>query len=166
MKNFIYGLQSPIDWKFYYVGCSSKNILRPYTHYYNTHNSNVAEWVKTLGCEPMVVIFEREVEFLFERETHWIQILKSRGEPLLNVSIPQPKNIEYTTIVEIGNFIKKKRASVNLTQHEFAEKAGIALTVVRKLEQGNPRCHLPSVLQALKMFGATLIIGKLNSENE
>lgn len=33
-------------------------------------------------------------------------------------------------------FTKDKRKSFNLTQQEFALKAGVALTVVRKIEQG------------------------------
>ncbi len=38
---------------------------------------------------------------------------------------------------ELASFVKERRKSVNLTQEEeFAERAGVALTVTRKMEQG------------------------------
>ena len=36
----------------------------------------------------------------------------------------------------LAAFVKDRRKEVDLTQEEFAERAGIALTVVRKIEQG------------------------------
>ena len=33
----------------------------------------------------------------------------------------------------LADFVKEKRKEVNLTQEEFAERAGVALTVVRKI---------------------------------
>lgn len=56
--------------------------------------------------------------------------------------------------------IIKKRKMVNLDQKEFAEKTGIALTVVRKIEQGKTNINLEGLLQALNMFGCTLEIVK------
>ena len=49
----------------------------------------------------------------------------------------------------LANFVKTKRNEVKLTQEEFAERAGVALTVIRKIEQGKEN-------QVLKMFGHTL----------
>ena len=37
---------------------------------------------------------------------------------------------------KLSKFVKTRRNEVNLTQEEFAERAGVALTVVRKIEQG------------------------------
>lgn len=37
---------------------------------------------------------------------------------------------------ELAAFVQGRGKSVNLTQEEFAERAGVALTVVRKIEQG------------------------------
>ena len=34
----------------------------------------------------------------------------------------------------LATFVKEKRNEVNLTQEAFAERAGVALTVVRKIE--------------------------------
>lgn len=53
-------------------------------------------------------------------------------------------------------FVKLKRKEAGLTQQEFAERAGVALTVVRKIEQGNNNLQLEKVYQVLKMFGHTL----------
>ena len=41
-------------------------------------------------------------------------------------------------------------------QEEFAERAGVALTVVRKIEQGKENLNLEKVNQVLSMFGHTL----------
>jgi y4mF family transcriptional regulator len=56
----------------------------------------------------------------------------------------------------LANFVKEKRNEVNLTQQEFAERAGVALTVIRKIEQGKENLNLEKVNQVLKMFGHTL----------
>ena len=56
----------------------------------------------------------------------------------------------------LSQFVKDKRKSVNLTQGEFALKAGVALTVVRKIEQGKENLNLEKVNHVLKMFGHTL----------
>ncbi|MEL1242558.1 type II toxin-antitoxin system Y4mF family antitoxin [Flavobacterium flavipallidum] len=56
----------------------------------------------------------------------------------------------------IANFVKTRRKQANLTQEEFAMKAGVALTVIRKIEQGKENLSLSKVNQVLKMFGHTL----------
>lgn len=56
----------------------------------------------------------------------------------------------------IADFVKKKRKQAGLTQEAFAEKAGVALTVVRKVEQGKENLSLAKVNQVLLMFGHTL----------
>lgn len=56
----------------------------------------------------------------------------------------------------IQAFLKQKRKEAGLTQEEFAEKAGVALTVIRKIEQGKSDLQLEKVNQVLKMFGHTL----------
>lgn len=56
----------------------------------------------------------------------------------------------------LASFVKEKRKSAGLTQFEFAERAGVALTVVRKIEQGDLRLNLEKVNQVLKMFGHEL----------
>lgn len=56
----------------------------------------------------------------------------------------------------LADFVKQKRKEVNLTQKEFAKRAGVALTVNRKIEQGKENLNLERVNQVLKMFGHTL----------
>ena len=62
----------------------------------------------------------------------------------------------HITMKTLANFVKEKRNEVNLTQEAFAERAGVALTVVRKIEQGKENLNLGKVNQVLKMFGHTL----------
>lgn len=56
----------------------------------------------------------------------------------------------------IAKFIKMKRKEAGLTQEEFADKAGVALTVIRKMEQGKENLSLTKVNQVLMMFGNKL----------
>lgn len=56
----------------------------------------------------------------------------------------------------LQTLVKDKRKEAGLTQQAFAEKAGVALTVVRKIEQGRNDLQLEKVNQVLKMFGQIL----------
>ncbi|WP_312195471.1 helix-turn-helix domain-containing protein [Epilithonimonas vandammei] len=58
---------------------------------------------------------------------------------------------------KLSNFVKQKRKEANLTQEEFADRTGVALTVVRKIEQGKDNLSLAKVNQVLLMFGSKLI---------
>ena len=56
----------------------------------------------------------------------------------------------------IAEFVKSKRKEVGLTQEEFALKAGVALTVIRKIEQNRGNLNFEKVNHVLKMFGHEL----------
>jgi len=56
----------------------------------------------------------------------------------------------------LSDFVKERRKEVKLTQEEFAERAGVALTVVRKIEQGKTNMNLDKVNLVLQMFGHEL----------
>ncbi len=56
----------------------------------------------------------------------------------------------------IAEFIKERRKEANLTQEEFAERAGVALTVIRKIEQGKTNLNMDKVNIVLNMFGHEL----------
>jgi y4mF family transcriptional regulator len=56
----------------------------------------------------------------------------------------------------LAEFVKERRKEVNLTQEEFAERAGVALTVVRKIEQGKTNLNMDQVNLVLSMFGHEL----------
>jgi y4mF family transcriptional regulator len=57
---------------------------------------------------------------------------------------------------ELAEFVKTKRKQLGLTQEEFADKAGVALTVIRKIEQGKQNLSLSKVNQVLILFGHVL----------
>ena len=56
----------------------------------------------------------------------------------------------------LAEFIKERRREVNLTQEEFAAKIGVALTVIRKIEQGKKNLNMDKVNLVLSMFGHQL----------
>ena len=56
----------------------------------------------------------------------------------------------------LSEFVKDRRKQLGLTQEDFAEKAGVALTVIRKIEQGKDNLSLSKVNQVLIMFGHVL----------
>lgn len=56
----------------------------------------------------------------------------------------------------LAEFVKRRRKQTAMSQQEFAERAGVALTVLRKIEQGKDSLQLGKVNQVLKMFGHEL----------
>ena len=59
-------------------------------------------------------------------------------------------------------FVKSRRKQLKLTQEELAAKAGVALTVIRKIEQGKENLSLAKVNQVLNMFGH--VLGPINDK--
>ena len=60
-------------------------------------------------------------------------------------------------MTHLAEFVKSRRKEVGLTQQEFAERAGVALTVIRKIEQGKTNLNMDKVNRVLAMFGHELI---------
>jgi y4mF family transcriptional regulator len=56
----------------------------------------------------------------------------------------------------LATFVKEKRKQARLTQEEFAARSGVALTVIRKIEQNKGNLNLEKVNQVLRMFGHEL----------
>ena len=56
----------------------------------------------------------------------------------------------------LSEFVKERRKEVKLTQEEFAGRAGVALTVLRKVEQGKTNLNMEKVNLILRMFGHEL----------
>lgn len=56
----------------------------------------------------------------------------------------------------IAKFVKERRKEARLTQEEFAERTGVALTVIRKIEQGKTNLNMDKVNLVLNMFGHEL----------
>ena len=67
------------------------------------------------------------------------------------------------TMSQLSHFVKFRRKRLNLTQEEFAEKAGVALTVIRKIEQGKENLSLTKVNRVLHMFGH--VLGPISEKN-
>lgn len=57
----------------------------------------------------------------------------------------------------LSEFVKEKRREANMTQEEFADRTGVALTVIRKIEQGKTNLQLDKVNLVLEMFGHKLM---------
>ncbi len=60
----------------------------------------------------------------------------------------------------IGEKVKQLRRKTNLTQVEFARRAGIGLRFIRKLEQKKPTVRLDKVNQVLDFLGYHLEVIK------
>ena len=58
--------------------------------------------------------------------------------------------------MNLADFVKQKRNEVNMTQKEFSDRTGVALTVIRKIEQGKTNLNMEKVNLVLEMFGHTL----------
>lgn len=56
----------------------------------------------------------------------------------------------------LAEFVKWKRKQVGLTQEELAFRAGVALTVIRKIEQSKGNLNMEKANHVLKMFGHEL----------
>ncbi|GGK57425.1 MULTISPECIES: helix-turn-helix domain-containing protein [Flavobacteriaceae] len=67
---------------------------------------------------------------------------------------------------ELAQFVKERRKEVNLTQEEFTERTGVALTVIRKIEQGKTNLNMEKVNLVLKMFGHKLAPVSLKENKE
>lgn len=67
---------------------------------------------------------------------------------------------------QLSAFVKERRKEVNLTQEEFAERTGVALTVIRKIEQGKTNLNMDKVNLVLQMFGHELAPVKSKNINE
>ena len=61
---------------------------------------------------------------------------------------------------KIGQYIKRERKKLGLTQEEFAVRAGLGIRFVRELEQGKMTVRLDKVNQALYMFGMEAVSGR------
>ena len=135
----------------------------------------VSELVK-LGHKPEVEVLEeisKEVDvnspILDIREAGWIKHYVTSGAYLLNIHLVKPillpeelsekTPFNFNTEVLL-DLVRQRRKLAGLTQEEFADRVGVALTVVRKIEQGKTNINLEGLLIVLSMFGCTLNVSK------
>ena len=64
----------------------------------------------------------------------------------------------------IGDYVKKERKTIGLTQEEFAIRSGLGLRFIRELENGKETVRLDKVNQALAMFGMEAVPGKRRAD--
>lgn len=179
-QKLIYSLCCPFTNAVHYIGKSTQGMIRPMQHLSKSHSKKIVEWVedlKNINHAPIVKILEYVGfdEDLDTRERYWIQKEINKGSLLLNASLVTPllisHNLDYIIdgktndeYLRISKFIKEKRKQLKLNQFQFAEKAGVALTVVRKIEQGKQNVQLNKVNELLALFGSTL--GVVRIENK
>ena len=178
-KTFIYALRCPVTNSIHYIGKTTKGMIRPRSHFTNSHSIKINEWVsdlKSLGHVPTISIMEEvKRDDLNERERYWINKCMKDGCDLLNEILMTPAAIrpdyddiigesQYDGYLEICKFIKVRRKLIGLNQEEFAHKIGIGLRLLRKIEQGREEIMLPRLLHILKMFGHTICVKKVMHE--
>lgn len=175
-QRLIYALCCPFTNEVHYVGKSTMGMLRPLSHLTDSHSEKIREWVynlKELCYKPSIKILEYVAyeEDIDGRERYWIYHYINNNSLLLNSNLISPLlitpdlnkilgNGENITSLKIGTFVKEKRKMFKIGQPEFSLKAGVALTVIRKIEQGKTNINLDSLLQVLRMFGCTLDVIK------
>ena len=176
----IYSLSCPITENVHYIGKSTKGMLRPMQHLTKSHSEKIREWVddlKLLGYKPAINILERVLEGdnLDNREKYWVQYYLNEGAALLNVHLINPITISPITdyllsdgsdfnYSHIGEYVKRRRKIVGITQDEFASKMGIALTVIRKIEQGKYNLNFQALLNVLSAFNSTLEVKRIKKK--
>jgi DNA-binding XRE family transcriptional regulator len=153
---------------------------RPTEHLSHSHSNKIKEWVKDiniLGLNPIVEILEEVKEFsdIDVRERFWISKCIDDGCVLLNENLVIPATIRpdldilinednSNGYLEISRFVSERRKLIGITQENFANKTCIALTVLRKIEQGKSNINLKSLLDVLIMFGYTITLKKIYNE--
>lgn len=175
-EKLIYALCCPITDEVHYIGKSSSGLIRPMQHLTRSHSDKIKLWVsdlKDLNYAPKIKVLEYVSSFedVDIRERYWIQYYLNNNSLLLNECLITPliinpnldKILDETFvqgIEKISRFIKEKRKMCNLDQKELADKSGVALTVIRKIEQGKSNVNLNGLLEILNLFGCTLEIIK------
>jgi len=178
--HLIYCLKCPFSKEVHYIGKSTQGMRRPLQHLTKSHLERINEWVeelKKLGYRPTIEILEvlsddisDNSPILDERELWWITHYIQEGAYLLNIQLVDPiltiedlqnPDEQALGIEEISDFIRQKRRLAGLTQEEFAEKAGVALTVIRKIEQKKTNVNLNGLLTVLIMFGYSLRVKRV-----
>jgi y4mF family transcriptional regulator len=176
-QRLIYSLRCPFTDAIHYIGKSTQGMTRPMQHLTKSHSDKVIEWVeelKLIGHAPVVKVLEYVSinDDLDNRERYWIQKEINNNSLLLNSCLVTPLLITHNIdellgdgkgmeSLRIAKFVKENRNRVGLTQTDFAAKTGVALTVIRKIEQGKSNLTLESILQVLAMFGCTLGVVKV-----
>ncbi len=69
-------------------------------------------------------------------------------------------------LIALGGRLRAARLRRKLTQAVLAERVGVTLPTLRKLEAGNPSSSLATVVRVLQALGLALDIDKLAANDE
>lgn len=69
-------------------------------------------------------------------------------------------------LVALGNRLRAARLRRKLTQAVLAERVGVTLPTLRKLEAGDPSASLATVIRVLQVLGLAGDIDKLAAQDE
>jgi y4mF family transcriptional regulator len=69
-------------------------------------------------------------------------------------------------IKNISDFIKQSRKRAKITQVELSKLSGVGIRFIKELESGKETVQVNKVNQVLKLFGAQLIPGRINNNEE
>jgi y4mF family transcriptional regulator len=117
----------------------------------------------------IVKTFETELDAL-KYEDALIRECLENGSILINKKMKKIKDLTRPLIVDesfkigprkdrntiLASLVRNKRRSVNLTQSELADRAGVGLRFMRELENGKPTLRLDKINQVLHLFGHEL----------
>ncbi|OGT49391.1 MAG: hypothetical protein A3F17_00750 [Gammaproteobacteria bacterium RIFCSPHIGHO2_12_FULL_41_15] len=71
--------------------------------------------------------------------------------------------ITETAISTLGSMIKTARKSQSMTQLELAERLGVNVKTIRKIETGHKTVVIAAVFEAAYIVGIPLLSGQINS---
>ena len=134
----------------------TKDLVRPYQHRMS-HNEELKEWYNSLGYEPIVQILEKDILDIRTAETKWIKHFEELGHSLFNKVVSGTHFVLSQESITLGSYLKERRRLTELTQKQFADRLGIAITVVRKIEQGKTNFVFDGLIQYAKAFGIDII---------
>ena len=171
-KRLIYALKCPITDRIHYVGKTEVGMTRPFQHLKESHNEKIREWVNDLSIinhKPVVFILEKvyESDDINEREYYWIQKCLNDGELLFNVTSVNPTVIKTgidelledrstNWVEELAGSVKQRRKELKVNQERISDASVVALTVVRKIEQGKTNYNFNKLLDVLNVLGLEL----------
>lgn len=168
-NNLIYGLRSPINNLYYYIGKTSVGYGRPITHLHYSHNKNVNEWVTSLknefNVEPLIDIIESDIQIedLAKREVFWINEFYKTNSDMFNVQsiereITTIGTISDSDIENLNRYLDKIpeivtyiRWRCGITQDRMSHELGISRSTLSLLSR-NKNVYLSILKKSISFF--------------
>jgi len=184
MKNIVYGLTDSRNDLVYYVGKSSVGDKRALEHLTKSHSNKVNDWIQDVkenwGQVKVILIEEvEELGFLAEREQYWISHYSGVNDDILNVvGVNKVLNPIYSeedgakfeelisSMLFLGEIIKKRRLVLNISQRDLCKASGIARSTLSLIENNNDTNSnsIKKVLRALTKINIDKKFNKMINE--